>query len=227
MAEGGTIFGNLGRNILRGPDQQDFDIAAIKTTPLTGRVNLIFRWEIFNALNRPNFAQPANDVSTPSTFWRDQRPNSESPNHAICAKGGILVCCVNCFGSQTRLFPGEGSASLSWYSRIYPGLKDQVAQDRSPFHQIGPELTGKIELDVNVQCLGNVNAAITLLGGVVQLTECRMAGTGVVPCVRAFLRLATQDLVDLYLQLGSSSFRITASVALMLPHRQERHQDSL
>jgi hypothetical protein len=65
---GGTVFGNLGRNILRGPDQQDFDIAAIKTTPLTDRVKLIFRWEIFNLLNRPNFANPSNDVSTPSTF---------------------------------------------------------------------------------------------------------------------------------------------------------------
>ena len=68
VSGGGTIFGNLGRNILRGPDQQDFDIAAIKTTPLTDRVKLIFRWEIFNALNRPNFANPSNDVSTPSTF---------------------------------------------------------------------------------------------------------------------------------------------------------------
>jgi len=68
VSGGGTIFGNLGRNILRGPDQQDFDIAAIKTTPLTDRVNLIFRWEIFNLLNRPNFANPSNDVSTPSTF---------------------------------------------------------------------------------------------------------------------------------------------------------------
>jgi hypothetical protein len=65
---GGTVFGNLGRNILRGPDQQDFDIAAIKTTPLTDRVKLIFRWEIFNLLNRPNFANPSNDVSTPSSF---------------------------------------------------------------------------------------------------------------------------------------------------------------
>jgi hypothetical protein len=68
VSGGGTIFGNLGRNILRGPDQQDFDIAAIKTTPLTERVKLIFRWEIFNVLNRPNFANPSNDVSTLSTF---------------------------------------------------------------------------------------------------------------------------------------------------------------
>jgi hypothetical protein len=68
VSGGGTIFGSLGRNILRGPDQQDFDIAAIKTTSLTGRVKLIFRWEIFNALNRPNFANPSNDVSTSSTF---------------------------------------------------------------------------------------------------------------------------------------------------------------
>ena len=65
---GGTVFGNLGRNILRSPDQRDLDIAAIKTTPLTDRVKLIFRWEIFNLLNRPNFAKPSNDVSTPSTF---------------------------------------------------------------------------------------------------------------------------------------------------------------
>jgi len=65
---GGTVFGNLGRNILRGPDQQDFDIAVIKTTPLTDRVKLIFRWEVFNLLNRSNFANPSNDVSTRSTF---------------------------------------------------------------------------------------------------------------------------------------------------------------
>jgi len=68
VAGGGTVFGNLGRNILRGPDQQDFDIAAIKTTSLSERVKLIFRWEIFNVLNRPNFANPSNDVSTAGTF---------------------------------------------------------------------------------------------------------------------------------------------------------------
>jgi Carboxypeptidase regulatory-like domain/TonB-dependent Receptor Plug Domain len=68
VSGGGTIFGNLGRNILRGPDQQDFDVAIAKTIPLTERVGLIFRWEVFNLFNRSNFANPSNDVSSPSTF---------------------------------------------------------------------------------------------------------------------------------------------------------------
>jgi hypothetical protein len=68
VSGGGTTFGSLGRNILRGPGQQDFDVAVMKTTPLTERVKLIFRWEIFNVLNRPNFANPSNNVSARSTF---------------------------------------------------------------------------------------------------------------------------------------------------------------
>lgn len=68
VSGGGTIFGNLGRNILRGPDQRVADIAIIKSTTLTESTRLVFRWEIFNLLNRPNFANPSTDVSTPSTF---------------------------------------------------------------------------------------------------------------------------------------------------------------
>jgi hypothetical protein len=68
VSGGGTTFGSLGRNILRGPNQRNFDIAVIKTIPLTERVKLLFRWEIFNLLNRSNFANPSNDVSTRSTF---------------------------------------------------------------------------------------------------------------------------------------------------------------
>jgi hypothetical protein len=75
VSGGGTIFGSLGRNILRGPDQRVGDIAVIKSTPVTERMRLIFRWEVFNVLNRPNFANPSNDVRvsqmnglTPSTF---------------------------------------------------------------------------------------------------------------------------------------------------------------
>jgi hypothetical protein len=63
---GGTIFGDLGRNILRGPDQRNFDIALIKRTRLGEKANMVFRWEFFNFLNHPNFANPANDVSNPT-----------------------------------------------------------------------------------------------------------------------------------------------------------------
>src|SRR5262249_106690 len=67
---GGTIFGNLGRNILRGPDQRNFDLALIKRTRLGEKASLIFRWEVFNVFNHPNFANPASDVSSPNTFGR-------------------------------------------------------------------------------------------------------------------------------------------------------------
>jgi hypothetical protein len=46
------------------PDQRDFDMAVIKTTPVTERINLIFRWETFNVRNRPNLP------TLPTTFRR-------------------------------------------------------------------------------------------------------------------------------------------------------------
>ena len=67
---GGTIFGNLGRNILRGPDQRDFDMALIKRTRLGEKASMVFRWEVFNVFNWPNFANPASGVSSPSTFGK-------------------------------------------------------------------------------------------------------------------------------------------------------------
>jgi len=67
---GGTVFGNLGRNILRGPGQRNVDMALIKRTPLGKKANLVFRWEVFNVLDWDNFANPAADVSSPSTFGK-------------------------------------------------------------------------------------------------------------------------------------------------------------
>jgi hypothetical protein len=67
---GGTIFGNLGRNVLRGPDQRNVDMALIKRTRLGEKATMVFRWEAFNVFNWLNFANPASDVSTPSTFGK-------------------------------------------------------------------------------------------------------------------------------------------------------------
>jgi hypothetical protein len=70
VSGGGTIFGNLGRNILRGPDQRSVDTAIIKRTKVGDKATMVFRWEIFNLFNRPNFADPSSDVSSPGTFGK-------------------------------------------------------------------------------------------------------------------------------------------------------------
>src|SRR5262249_10609927 len=58
----------------------------------------------------------------------------------------------------------------------------------------GPELSRQIELHVDVQRLGDVDAAVAPLGRVVELAIRRMAGAGIVPGVRALERRAVERL---------------------------------
>ena len=63
-----TFFGNLGRNIYRGPFQQNWDFALIKNFKLTERQQLRFTTDFFNIWNHANFANPSiNDVETIGT----------------------------------------------------------------------------------------------------------------------------------------------------------------
>jgi hypothetical protein len=62
-------FGNLGRNIYRGPFQQNWDFSLIKNFALTERQSLRFTADFFNIWNHANFANPAqSDVENSSTF---------------------------------------------------------------------------------------------------------------------------------------------------------------
>jgi Carboxypeptidase regulatory-like domain len=61
-------FGNLGRNVLRGPYQKRFDVGLSKTTAFTERLGLEFRWDVFNVFNQVNFAVPANDLQDLTDF---------------------------------------------------------------------------------------------------------------------------------------------------------------
>ena len=54
---------------------------------------------------------------------------------------------------------------------------------RSLRYQISPQLTGEVKLGVDLKSLGNVDAAVGSLRGVIQLTERSVAGAGVVPCI--------------------------------------------
>jgi hypothetical protein len=65
----GTGFGNLGRNIYRGPFQQNWDFSLIKHIRLTERQDLRFTTDFFNIWNHVNFANPvATDVESPGNF---------------------------------------------------------------------------------------------------------------------------------------------------------------
>jgi hypothetical protein len=59
-------WGNLGRNVGRGPGYYEIDTALEKQTIVRERLTVKFRAEAFNLLNHPIFGDPANDVSASS-----------------------------------------------------------------------------------------------------------------------------------------------------------------
>ena len=82
---GGTNrFGNAARNVVIGPSLTNWDASLSKRFALGERWGITFRWEVFNVLNHPNFANPwggspSNDISSPlfgqiqSTIPNNQR----------------------------------------------------------------------------------------------------------------------------------------------------------
>jgi hypothetical protein len=65
---GGTLFGNVGRNALRGPGQRNVDLALSRRIRLAEHSRLEFRAEFFNLFNNTNFANPGANIGTPATF---------------------------------------------------------------------------------------------------------------------------------------------------------------
>jgi outer membrane receptor protein involved in Fe transport len=59
-------WGNLGRNIARGPGYYEIDTALQKDIPLTERLKLEFRAEAFNLLNHPIYSDPGGSISSSS-----------------------------------------------------------------------------------------------------------------------------------------------------------------
>ncbi|MFZ0797153.1 MAG: TonB-dependent receptor plug, partial [Terriglobales bacterium] len=61
-------FGQLGRNIIRGPKQINTDFSIIKSIPVTESQHAEFRAEFFNLFNNVNFANPVNIIYPSSNF---------------------------------------------------------------------------------------------------------------------------------------------------------------
>jgi hypothetical protein len=66
-----TAFGDLRRNIYRGPFEQNWDFSLVKNFRITEAQTLRFTTDFFNIWNHANFASPAqNDIQNPGAFGK-------------------------------------------------------------------------------------------------------------------------------------------------------------
>ena len=68
IAIGDVGFGQLGRNIIRGPKQINTDFSITKAIPVTESQRFEFRAELFNLFNNVNFANPVNIIYPSTNF---------------------------------------------------------------------------------------------------------------------------------------------------------------
>ncbi len=66
VALGGGRFGNLGRNVLRGPGLNNWDFAIFKRVKINESHRVEFRTEFFNMWNHTQFLNPSGDIGSPN-----------------------------------------------------------------------------------------------------------------------------------------------------------------
>jgi len=62
VSPGQYIFGNSGRNVLRGPGTKQVDLSVFKSFPFGEKWRMDFRAEAFNAFNTPQFNNPNSSI---------------------------------------------------------------------------------------------------------------------------------------------------------------------
>lgn len=77
--------GSCGRNSLVGPGLAQVDMSVLKTTRITERYKVQFRWEAFNAFNRANFGFPVTNVRSGSFGTITTTPDVFNP---VISQGG-------------------------------------------------------------------------------------------------------------------------------------------
>jgi hypothetical protein len=82
----GTV-GNSRRNMLNGPGLSQWDVTLLKNTKIAERLNMEFRWEVFNVLNRANFYYfPSNTLT--SDFGTVKETSDVASGNPVIAQGG-------------------------------------------------------------------------------------------------------------------------------------------
>lgn len=104
-------FGSLGRNALLGPTYRNLDISLSKTTTLSERFKLLFRADIFNFLNHPNFANPYLPA-----FFADAAPNGV--NNFGVSQGFLPITATSDVGLGNPILAGGGPRSIQFAVKL-------------------------------------------------------------------------------------------------------------
>jgi hypothetical protein len=83
----GTV-GNLRRNALIGPGLSQWDLTLAKNTKFSERLNVEFRWEVFNVLNRGNFYYFPNNALTTCPLQSDGTSGVAPGGSCVSNNGG-------------------------------------------------------------------------------------------------------------------------------------------
>ena len=98
----------LGRNSLRGPNYRQWDLNIYKNTNLTERVTMQLKVEIFNVLNRPNFASPF----LPNFHCRRRRGRFRSPGQPGGGRGPTVLGATGDVGIGNPFLGGGGPRGI-------------------------------------------------------------------------------------------------------------------
>ena len=108
----GSTYGNIARNRYYGPGYASVDLSVLKNIPITERVKIQLRAEMFNTLNRINLASGVGSVAVGG----NNSPNYNTCNHQLAthrcstaaADGfGMISDTIGDFNGAPGLGPGE------------------------------------------------------------------------------------------------------------------------
>ncbi len=109
----GSSFGNIARNKYYGPGYRSVDLSVIKNIPITERVKVQLRAEIFNLMNRLNLASGVGSVAvggnnSPNYNTCNQGPTTNHHCSTAAADGfGMITDTIGDFNGAPGLGPGE------------------------------------------------------------------------------------------------------------------------
>jgi hypothetical protein len=107
------LDGDLGRNVLRGFGAWQIDFSLHRDFPVSERLSLQLRAEVFNIFNHPNFANP-NDGDTPARLTFAPGPGFGSATETLANGLGP----GNVLGQLSSLFQIGGPRSMQFALRL-------------------------------------------------------------------------------------------------------------